>query len=316
VIGLILAVLTGVCAAAPSPEDVRSLGAAQFDRVAPPPITHTASASMPPDARAESPLAALRRRLRAPVAAAHQGGQIGGTWPNTLTNFEHARLAGVDIVEMDLHTTSDGVVVVYHDHELSNLTDCTGTIEAKTFAQLRACRFRLRWGSVIPTFDEVLAWSAGRVVVDAEFKDFESIAPALALMRQHGAQAWTYFQTQHNREKYARARAADASAALLYVVATQDDLAWSLSLRDDALLIIEVDERMRSPATISAVHAAGKLVTEDAWHFSTVPYEIAGSACTQAYAAGIDIPVSNRASGCAEQRDEFKRRLTHEPSRP
>jgi glycerophosphoryl diester phosphodiesterase len=48
----------------------------------------------------------------------HRGSR--GTHPeNTLPAFEEALRAGVDVLEMDLGVTRDGVLVVYHDQKIN-----------------------------------------------------------------------------------------------------------------------------------------------------------------------------------------------------
>ena len=48
------------------------------------------------------------------VVIAHQGGD--GLRPsNTMSAFSHAVELGVDVLEMDIHSTSDGVLVTIHD---------------------------------------------------------------------------------------------------------------------------------------------------------------------------------------------------------
>ena len=46
--------------------------------------------------------------------------------------------AGADVLELDVHQTSDGVVVCMHDDTVDRTTDGTGKIKDKTFAELRA----------------------------------------------------------------------------------------------------------------------------------------------------------------------------------
>ena len=55
----------------------------------------------------------LRDRPR-PLVIAHQGGD--GLWPSdTMYAFERAVAMGVDMLEMDLHVTLDGGLVLMHD---------------------------------------------------------------------------------------------------------------------------------------------------------------------------------------------------------
>lgn len=52
-----------------------------------------------------------------PLQIAHRGG--AGLWPeNTLEAFTHAIDAGVDGIELDVHLSRDGVLVVHHDESL------------------------------------------------------------------------------------------------------------------------------------------------------------------------------------------------------
>jgi glycerophosphoryl diester phosphodiesterase len=238
------------------------------------------------------------------VAGAHQGGIFGPT-PNTLAAFEEARKAGADIVEMDLRLSKDGIPVVFHDETLDSRTFCLGKVSDYTLAQLKDCQFRSSYLK-IATYEEALQWANGRVIVDAEFKESSTIKPALDLVKKYNAHSWTYFQAQGNREKYRIAREYDPEVALLYVVNHDDDLKWALDQKDDALLIIELNEDSRTQARIQAIHAAGKLVTEDSWHF-TKAWELFGASCAEAYSQGIDIPISNRPQGCVEQRDERRK---------
>lgn len=300
----ILLLLTATTVCSQPMESVKDAGERSFLAPAGPIVEASCPTPIPMGTDTVRALAALRERLKGPVAAAHQGGLFGAT-PNTIRAFEDARLAGIDVVEMDLHASADGVAVVYHDDDLSRWTECRGHVREKTVAELKQCRFRNSESAMIPTFEEVLDWSQGRVVVDAEFKDFESIAPALDLVRRREAYPWVYFQVQGNRQKYVRVRALDAGVALLFAAPTREALDWVLSLKDDFLLIVEIDDPTRSRENIAAIHAAGKLVTEDAWHLSSriTPFELFASACGAAFEMDIDIAVSNRPSSCVGQRN-------------
>lgn len=53
---------------------------------------------------------------------AHQGGE--GLWPsNTMLAYKNAVDLGVDMLEMDMHATKDGVLVLSHDDTLDRLTN-------------------------------------------------------------------------------------------------------------------------------------------------------------------------------------------------
>ncbi|MFK4104905.1 glycerophosphodiester phosphodiesterase [Streptomyces sp. NPDC019531] len=103
----------------------------------------------------------------------HRG--VMGTEPeNTLRSFVAAQQAGLDVIELDLHLSKDGALVVMHDTDVDRTTDGTGPIAEKTLAELRA--LDAGRGEQVPVFEEVL--DAVRSPLQAEIKD---IAAARAL---------------------------------------------------------------------------------------------------------------------------------------
>ncbi|MGV9558379.1 glycerophosphodiester phosphodiesterase [Streptomyces sp. NPDC003522] len=104
----------------------------------------------------------------------HRG--IMGVEPeNTLRSFVAAERAGLDAVELDLHLSKDGALVVMHDADVDRTTDGSGPVADHTLAQLRALDAGL--GERVPVFEEVLA--AVSVPLQAEIKDVQA-ARALA----------------------------------------------------------------------------------------------------------------------------------------
>lgn len=93
---------------------------------------------------------------------------------NTLRSFVAAQQAGLDVIELDLHLSKDGALVVMHDTEVDRTTDGTGAIADKTLAELRA--LDAGRGERVPVFEEVL--DAVRSPLQAEIKD---VAAARAL---------------------------------------------------------------------------------------------------------------------------------------
>ena len=105
---------------------------------------------------------------RRPVVLAHQGAS-GHAPSNTMESFKKAVEMGADILELDVHTSKDGVVVVHHDATVDRLTNGSGHITGMTLAELRQFDFGYRFspdggatfpyrgkGVTIPTLEEVL----------------------------------------------------------------------------------------------------------------------------------------------------------------
>jgi len=97
---------------------------------------------------------------------AHRGGSLVRP-ENTLIAFRYAYALGVRTFELDVHLSSDGVLVVHHDDTVDRTTNGSGPIAMKSLADLRSLdagyrfiddagqSFRAR-GATIPTLDEVV----------------------------------------------------------------------------------------------------------------------------------------------------------------
>lgn len=99
----------------------------------------------------------------APAFAAHRGGSL--LWPeNSLVAFRNALALGADYLELDVHLTRDGEVVVIHDPTLERTTTGTGPVRERTLAELRGLRLKDRSGAAleegIPTLDQVVMMAA------------------------------------------------------------------------------------------------------------------------------------------------------------
>ncbi|WP_455353963.1 glycerophosphodiester phosphodiesterase [Streptomyces sp. SYSU K217416] len=101
-------------------------------------------------------------------------GVMGVEPENTLRSFVRAEHAGMDVIELDLHLSKDGALVVMHDAEVDRTTDGRGAIADMTLAELR--ELDAGQGERVPVFEEVL--DAVRSPLQAEIKD---VAAARAL---------------------------------------------------------------------------------------------------------------------------------------
>jgi len=71
-----------------------------------------------------------------PLVFAHRGG--GGLFPeNTLEAFRYSAQMGVDVLELDIHSTADGALVVMHDSRVDRTTNGSGKINDFTLADLK-----------------------------------------------------------------------------------------------------------------------------------------------------------------------------------
>jgi glycerophosphoryl diester phosphodiesterase len=90
-----------------------------------------------------------------PAIAAHRGG--ARLWPeNSLTAFRGALGLGVDLVELDVHQTRDGEIVVVHDPTLERTTTGHGAVRDLTWAELLPVVIRGTADERLPRLAEVL----------------------------------------------------------------------------------------------------------------------------------------------------------------
>lgn len=134
-----------------------------------------------------------------PLVMAHRGG--AGLWPeNTMLAFERARDLGVDVIETDVHSTADGVLVVLHDATLERTTDGAGPVGALTLAQLKKLDAGFRWsadggktfpwrgrGLTVPTLDEVFTRLPGmRFNIEPKQESPSIVKPLCRAIREKG----------------------------------------------------------------------------------------------------------------------------------
>jgi glycerophosphoryl diester phosphodiesterase len=134
-----------------------------------------------------------------PLVMAHRGGR--GLWPeNTMVAFQHAVDLGVDVLEMDIHSSADGVLVVMHDDAVDRTTDGAGPIHSFTLEQLKALDAGYNWSSdggqtfpyrgqgiTVPTVEELFI-AFPDMPMNIEIKQVEPslAAPFCKLIRDHG----------------------------------------------------------------------------------------------------------------------------------
>ena len=126
-----------------------------------------------------------------PQVFAHRGGCALGP-ENTLAAFDLGLASGADGLELDVHLSADGIVVVCHDETLDRTTDATGRVCTRTAAELAAvdagCRFVDGTGAFpfrgrgigVPTLREVLQRYRDAPVIIEMKEDTPAMGEAVA----------------------------------------------------------------------------------------------------------------------------------------
>src|SRR4051794_15562635 len=99
-----------------------------------------------------------------PIAFAHRGGASEAA-ENTMPAFEHAVRLGYRYIETDVHVTSDGVLLAFHDDVLDRVTDGHGRIDQLPWSVVQKAKVDGR--EPIPRFEDLLGtWPDVRVNID------------------------------------------------------------------------------------------------------------------------------------------------------
>jgi glycerophosphoryl diester phosphodiesterase len=111
-----------------------------------------------------------------PVLAIAHRGFSGAAPENTLAAFKKAMEVGSDMIELDVHLSKDGQVVVIHDDTLKRTTSGIGKVADFSLQELKqldagkwlGSRF---FGERIPTLKEVLELTRGKIPIHIELKE-------------------------------------------------------------------------------------------------------------------------------------------------
>lgn len=173
--------------------------------------------------------------------------------------YERAVELRADMIEVDLHRTRDGAVVITHDAELVGLGGM-GEIADATLADVRA--LDAGDGQRVPTLDEVLDAFAARIPFNLELKQgtrgaypgLEEVA--VAAVRERGVEASMLFSSFYDPVlERLRAHAPEVRIALLlsrrYPV-KPIDRAHALGAE-----AINPEDPLVTPELVAEAHAAG-----------------------------------------------------------
>ena len=124
-----------------------------------------------------------------PLLGGHRGNPAENP-ENTMRSFRSAIAAGCDLIECDVHLSSDGRLVVIHDHSLERTTNGTGLVRDFSAAELR--KLDAGNGEKIPLLQEVVELALGKVGLVIEIKQLPPLYPGLEeklvnMLRQLGA---------------------------------------------------------------------------------------------------------------------------------
>jgi len=165
-------------------------------------------------------------------------GAAGYAPENTLTSFQKAIDLGADMIEIDVHFTKDGQVVVFHDEDVSRTTDGTGEIHSLTLEEIKQLDAG-SWfgeefaGEQVPTLKEALNMIHGKMecIIDIKSKNdedgnnliYDGFAEKIVeIIDEIGGQSWCIIQA-YDEEYLEHAYSIDSTIQMKKIMMGEDE---------------------------------------------------------------------------------------------
>ncbi len=119
------------------------------------------------------------------LCIAHRGAK-GYAPENSLYAFRKGMELDAHGVELDVHLSADGKIVVIHDHTLDRTTDGSGNIAELDFGTIR--KYRIEKEHLVPELFEVFDLCGPDFFINVELKTAETVQPVVDLIVHYVAE--------------------------------------------------------------------------------------------------------------------------------
>lgn len=174
---------------------------------------------------------------------------------NTLAAFARALEQGADGIELDVHGSADGHIVVHHDPVLSleQGGDAGGTVTIRELTRAELRRARLRGGHPVPLLDDVLDLVGTQATVYVEIKAARIEMAVATLLDRHPTVRTAVHSFDHRIPVTVRTMRPETEIGFLsdsYLIdpvgmlrSTVPDALWQYTHLIDAGLVLAAHER-------------------------------------------------------------------------
>ena len=207
---------------------------------------------------------AAEAALRQPEIAAHRGSSV--TAPeNSMPAFRQAIADRADWIELDVHQTKDGVVVVTHDESIKRIAGVSKNVWELTYAELMqydvGSWFSKAYADLrVATLDEVLQLCKGKIKLNIELKptgheqDFEQ--HVLDLIHANGYEEGEYILASLNADALKTLKRLEPEVRTLYIMTLAVGNVKDIPFAD----AFSVEESSITTRLVKSVHRAGKQI--------------------------------------------------------
>ena len=127
--------------------------------------------------------------MRNILSIAHRGASAYYA-ENTIAAFEKAFELGCDGIELDIHLSADGQIIVIHDATIDRTTNGSGLVTDLTLEFIKSVSIP---NAQIPTLAEVIAMTPKQCLVNIELKSANTVEPVSELIENCiKTQGWTF----------------------------------------------------------------------------------------------------------------------------
>jgi glycerophosphoryl diester phosphodiesterase len=132
----------------------------------------------------------LRLNFTDMLKIAHRGAKAYEP-ENTLQAFQKALDLHSDGIELDVHLSADGHIIVMHDDTIDKMTNGKGDINSYTLAELKS--FRIAGKFQIPTLNEVFDLVDKKCFINVELKNADTSKNVVSLIEEYiNKKSWNY----------------------------------------------------------------------------------------------------------------------------
>lgn len=176
---------------------------------------------------------------------------------NTLKGFKLARDLGCDCIELDIRSTKDNKLIVFHDSELDRTTNGKGPVDLFTLKELKP--FDAGNGEKIPTLEEVFnLFKDSDIRIQIELKGPETEKYVLPLVKEWKMEKKiTFTSFFHHRVLYIKKQAPEITAGILIACNPVDPIAMMEAAQADNL---HINYKRVTTELIDTIHAAKKKI--------------------------------------------------------
>lgn len=263
-----------------------------------PPLPEPAAAI----ANARPSLGGLLRCLAGKITlvSGHRGGVEPGFPENAIETFANTLAQAPMLLEADVRTSEDGVLVLMHDASVDRTTTGSGPVNALTWAELASLRLKDKEGREtafhVPRLDAALEWARGRGVLLLDVKEDAAVEAMARAIVDAKAQPFAGIIV-YGPDQALRTSGIDPAIAVFFPVETASDLealrARGMAL--DNIVAFAGIERQR-PDLWRAIKALGAPVAFGTLFFTDHAIAMTGADAHYAYLAtqGIDVLPTDR----------------------